>query len=176
MSTDRPRAEQVEPAEDPGQAERAALQSAVKLLSARGRSRHELTLLLSRKGFSAEVVHKVIERVAELGYLDDAAFARARAQTLLRARMGEAMVRERLREQGISGSAAEQALAEAREAVGYEPVAAARELLLHRGFLLPIHNAKERGRAGRLLLSRGFPEDVAERLLGPALDPGDGEG
>ena len=54
-----------------------AVAAAVRLLSLRARSRKDLGERLRRRGFRAAAVEAALTRMAALGYLDDAAFARS---------------------------------------------------------------------------------------------------
>ncbi|ATB27411.1 regulatory protein RecX [Melittangium boletus] len=156
-------------AEDVGRATDACL----KLLSVRGRSRHELLLALERKGFSEPVRERALSRVEGFGYLDDARFARDRAEVLLRrGRYGPRAVEERLQAHGLSREAASEAVASASGELGFDAEASARQVLEQRGLLGRVLAPKDRARAGRLLFSRGFSEEVIHRLLGDAtLEP-----
>ena len=49
---------------------------ALRLLTARRRTRRELEVHLGRKGFSSEVISPVLEKLEYYGYLDDKTFAR----------------------------------------------------------------------------------------------------
>src|SRR5260370_9746302 len=60
-----------------------ALQVALRLLAVRARSRRELQLALTRKGFSAREQELAFVGLERFGYLDDARFARQRALILL---------------------------------------------------------------------------------------------
>jgi regulatory protein len=51
--------------------------AAWRLLSMRSRSRRELQLRLCRRGFEAEDVERELDRLQDLGYIDDDAFARS---------------------------------------------------------------------------------------------------
>jgi len=150
----------------PPQAAEQALSHALKLLRHRDRSRHELALALSRKGFSDDVAQSTLSRLMQLGYLDDLRFARARAASLLSAgRLGEASVRARLLAHGLSDSEVDSALKDAMSEVGFDALAAGRALLLRRRWWGRTLDAREQARAARFLSSRGFSEDVVERLL-----------
>jgi len=143
-----------------------AMAHALKLLRHRARSRHELSLALARKGFSEDVAHATLARLAELGYLDDARFARARAESLLSAgRLGEASVRERLLAHGLSESEADAALADAKAEVGFDALASGRTLLQRRRLWGRPLDEREKAQAARFLTARGFSEDDVERLL-----------
>lgn len=154
-----------------------ALEKALELLSHRGRSHHELSLLLARRGFGPEEVSAALARLAQLGYLDDLKFARQRAHVLLRdGKLGKEGVLRRLLAHGLPEALARSALEEVAAELSFDSLSAARALLERRGLagdLAP----RERARAARLLRSRGFAAEVAERLLGDAaLDPPPGEG
>jgi regulatory protein len=155
------------------EAVRRATEACLRLLAMRARSRHELQLAMGRKGFSEQVQEEVLQKLQGFGYLDDARFARERAASLLqKGRLGPQAVLQRLEAHGLAGEVAREALASATGSVEFDALAAARKVLEGRGLLGRPLSAKERARAGRLLHSRGFSEDVIHRLLGePSLDP-----
>ena len=108
-----------------------------------------------------------------LGYLDDARYARARAEALLgEGKMGPQAVTQHLRARGIDPEVVRSALQDAERALDFDAVATARALLERRGLLAPGRalTDKEKGKAARVLAARGFSAAVAERLLGTALD------
>lgn len=159
--------------EQGAEAVKQATEVCLRLLAMRARSRHELKLALSRKGFSAEVQEQALEKLQGYGYLDDARFAQERATALLsKGRLGPEGVLQRLQAHGLEGEVAREALSAASEAVEFEPLSAARKVLEGRGLWGRELAPGERARAGRLLYSRGFSPDVIHRLLGdPSLDP-----
>ena len=55
----------------------SAYEGGLRLLARRAHSRVELRRKLARRGYSEEAIHTALARLAELGYLDDAAFAAA---------------------------------------------------------------------------------------------------
>jgi regulatory protein len=153
-------------AEDVGRATDACL----KLLSVRARSRHELVKALERKGFTEPVREAALKKVEGWGYLDDERFARDRATVLLqRGKYGPRAVKQRLEAQGLSREAASRAVASASGEVGFDAEAAARQVLERRGLAGRALEPKEQARASRLLVSRGFSEEVIQRLLGVAV-------
>ncbi|HYI02014.1 regulatory protein RecX [Hyalangium sp.] len=155
------------------EAVRRATDACLRLLALRARSRHELELAMGRKGFSAQVQGEVLKKLQGYGYIDDARFARERAASLLqRGRFGPQAVLQRLQAHGLGSEVAREALAAATGAGEFDALATARQVLERRGLLGRPLTPKEQARAGRLLHSRGFSEDVIRRLLGePALDP-----
>ena len=79
-------------------------------------------------------------------------------------------MQQRLTRHGLSEDQAKRALAFASAELSFDPLAAARALLVKRG-LDGALSPRERARAARLLNSRGFADDVVARLLGdPALE------
>lgn len=156
----------------------SALDVALKLLSIRSRSRHELRLALSRKGFGEAQQEAAIDKLASLGYVDDARFARDRAGALLRrGRLGPRAVMQRLCAHGLSEAEAKAALAESEIELGIDAAQTARALLASKGYAGHPLSLKERGKAARLLHARGFSDSTIEQLLGdPALDPGPQDG
>lgn len=146
---------------------RRATDMCLKLLAIRARSRHELLTALERKGYAPPVREQALQKVVEWGYLDDERFARERAAVLLqRGRYGPRAVLQRLEAHGLSREAARRAVEVARGTVEFDAEATARQVLERRGLLGRPLTPKERARAGRLLASRGFSEDVLQKLLG----------
>lgn len=113
---------------------------------------------------------RVVRQLTQWGYLDDARFAREKAELLWsQGRWGLAAVRRKLEECGLSPAVVEQALAPL--ATGADEVAVAREVLARRTLASPVDPTRWR-RAERLLASRGFSEETRREVLGEApLDP-----
>jgi len=92
------------------------LAAAARFLEARPRSMEEVRRRLRDAGYRADLVEGALDRLTELGYLDDAAFARAWVESRDRARpRGVRALRDELRRKGVAAADAEAALA-AREA------------------------------------------------------------
>jgi regulatory protein len=148
---------------------REAMERAGRLLAARPRTRIEMVERLADAGFDAEVVAATVERLEELCFVDDAAFARAwieqRAWT--KARPPRVLLEELLAK-GIEPEVARRALQE----VGPDESAQATGLaarLLRRYAGLPL----ERQAAGLMaaLLRKGFSEEAAEAGVRAILPP-----
>lgn len=83
--------------------EQKALERALGYLAVRPRSRREIRQHLHAKGFSESAIEAVLHRLTELGYLDDAAFARMWVESRSRSRpRGVIGLRRELQEKGIS--------------------------------------------------------------------------
>jgi regulatory protein len=92
------------------------LAAAARLLGSRPRSADEVRRRLCDAGYRDDLVKVTLARLTELGYLDDAAFARAWVESRDRTRpRGARALRDELRRKGIAAADAEAALA-AREA------------------------------------------------------------
>jgi regulatory protein len=92
-------------------------EAAARFLEARSRSVEEVRRRLTQAGYQAELVQGAIDRLLEIGILDDEVFARAWVESRDRARpRGERAIREELRLKGIDRATMDLVLAERREA------------------------------------------------------------
>jgi regulatory protein len=104
---------------------------ALRLLAARPRTEAQILERLARAGFEAEA-EGVVAWLRDLRYLDDDAFARDRAASLVApGRLGPRMAERRLVAAGIPRDAARRAV---REALGDGEKARLSRFLLGRGF------------------------------------------
>jgi len=142
-------------------ARREALQSALRFLSYRPRSEQELRQRLARKGLPRAAIAAAASRLRELGYLDDAAFARFWTETRQASRpRARRVVAGELRRRGIATEQVDEATAgiEDDEAAF---AAAGRRLRTLSG----LEYQEFRERLGRFLTGRGFSYDVARRTI-----------
>lgn len=150
----------------PEVARERALGSALRALARGPKSRSEIEAGLARRGFVAETVASVVARLDELGYLDDALVADAVARGAERKHLGSRRVALTLGRRGVARDVVERS---AR-------LSATGDLERARAFLarrfpsgLP-NDRRERQRATRLLMARGFPGDVVRQALGIDVD------
>lgn len=157
------------PPEDP---HRAALDQALRLISIRARTHHELRQAFRKKELPEDAQEAALERLVSWGYLDDERFARDRARALVReGRLGQRAVVDRLRRHGLPLAQAQDAAAQAEAELEVDPLQTARAILERRG-LLGAEDLKTQAKAFRLLQSRGFSGETARRALrSAALDP-----
>jgi len=143
------------------------LEACLQFLEARARSASEVRRRLLLRGYRADLVEGAIERLTELGMIDDAAFAKAWIESRDRARpRGERALRQELARKGIDRAIADQALTE-RETDRPDADADAAQRLLDR-HASALARAPDpwarRQRAYALLARNGFDPEIAASL------------
>lgn len=147
----------MEPALEGGPRQRA-LGHAARALAKRDRTEAEIRAALERRNTNAEVIEAVVAELTADGYLDDARYARRFAEDRRTLdRWGSERIARDLERRGVRRDVIEAALA-GRE-TGDE-LAAACELLAER-FRGPLEGDRERDRAWRLLVRRGYTPELA---------------
>lgn len=167
------------PKEHPAPDLPAAMEIAVRYLGARPRSRWELEGRLRRSGVSDEVLEAAIDRLAELGYVDDESFARWWAEQRDRhAPRGRRLVEAELRQRGVQRDVLEELRGMERPAPSNEDevlprteaerarTAMERHL---RGRPLP-DDPRALQRLGAFLMRRGFDPETVRVALRSAED------
>jgi regulatory protein len=146
------------------------LEAALRFLESRQRSVVEVRRRLSTTGYRAELIEAAIERLLQLGVLDDEAFASSWVESRDRARpRGERALRQELRLKGVERTVLDRVMT-AREGpsdVPTEPDLAAAERLIarHASALARVPDPrKRRQRAYALLARNGFDPEVASRV------------
>ncbi|MDP1821959.1 MAG: RecX family transcriptional regulator [Archangium sp.] len=135
-----------------------ALTQATRLLASTDKTAAQLIAALARRGHSQVEIDGALERARALGYLDDRRVAAKKAKDDLRAGwVGEALL-ARLTATGLDEAVARSAVKDAIAESGWSALDAARRLVTAR----KLTGAK----AARFLASRGFEEDVVERVIG----------
>jgi regulatory protein len=143
------------------------LAAAARFLEARSRSVTEVRRRLTGAGYQRALVDGAIERLLELGVLDDRAFAEAWIASRDRARpRGERVLRQELLQKGIDRPLIDELLEERRTTAhgeaGEPDVEAARRLLERNARSLDrvADPRQRRARAYALLARNGFDPDV----------------
>lgn len=138
---------ETDPDADP---ESVARTIALRLLESAPRSRAELATAMAKRNVPADVTTAVLDRFAEVGLIDDKAFAKAWVESRHRGRgLARRALASELRRKGIEGDIATEALL----AVSTEDETAAAEALARR----------------RLRSMTGLPREVQERRLAAML-------
>ncbi len=144
------------------------MDAAAAFLGVRPRSVDETRKRLVHLGYPAALVATVIERLIEMDYLDDAAFARAWVESRDRAHpRGETALRRELALKGVQRSVIDEVLVERLdETEGGDPNRAAADALLERrraALEREVDPARRRQKAYALLARNGFdPETCRE--------------
>jgi regulatory protein len=152
--------------DSPDPSEKARSQ-ALRLLRVRARSVSELRQRLLKSGHAPTLVDQVLVRFTEVGLLDDQRFALDRAAYLSQQRgQGPRKVRADLSRWGVAAETIDAALAQAYQNISADQMM--RDVLSRRfgeQALAASADPKQRARAQRFLLSRGFEPDSVFALL-----------
>ena len=162
------------------------MEAAAAFLSVRSRSVEETRRRLRHLGYPPALCDQVVERLVELGYLDDLAFARAWVESRDRARpRGEVALRRELQQKGVPDDTIAEILALRAQAAAdraeADPAAApdadrmaARELIERRASSLrrEADPRRRRQKAYALLARNGFAPDVCHEVASTVADAG----
>lgn len=144
-----------------GGTEEQAKAACLRLLAVRARSRAELARRLAAKGFGEQVTAQALDRLTEVGLIDDAAFAeqwvRSRHTT---AGKGKKVLAAELRRHGVASENAGPALA---AVTVDDELTRARELVRRRLRTMPSDVGRERilSRLVGMLARRGYGQATA---------------
>jgi regulatory protein len=135
-------------------------------LSRRPHSRAEMRRALRNARFPANVVDEVLDRIAEMGYLDDNAYARQVVEARVQgAREGPLLVRQKLAQRGV-----------ARDIIDEDPVhqAEAARALLEKWNRRsqPADPRKRRQAAAAYLARRGFDSEIVWETVATIINTG----
>jgi regulatory protein len=140
------------------------MDAAAAFLSVRPRSVAETSNRLLHLGYPPPLVDKVVDRLVEMDYLDDAAFAQAWVESRDRARpRGEIALRRELAIKGVPKSVVDEVLSARSSPDGEEPNRAAASALLARSRAALNRGgdpARRRQKAYALLARYGFDPEL----------------
>lgn len=145
------------------------LAAALRYLEARPRSTSEVRRRLLMRGYRADLVDGCLERLLDLGVLDDEAFARTWVESRDRARpRGERALRSELRGKGIDRQVVDEVLdSRALEQPAADAEAARRVLERHASSLARVADPRARRQRAYALLARsGFDSETAVQAIG----------
>jgi regulatory protein len=143
-----------------------AMGRALNLLGYRARSRAEIRERLGRYGYAGETIEAVVLRLEELGYLDDAEFARLKAREKAR-RYGPRRVSVELRKSGVGEELARNVVEE--EFAGRSEVGEARSAAARRYNTLG--SDAEARRVYGFLVRRGYSAEVCAQVAREYREP-----
>lgn len=151
------------------------MEVAARFLGTRPRTRWELTRRLRRARVAPDVIEATLERLAELGYVDDVAFVRWWLEQRDRhAPRGRRMVEAELRQHGVPREVVE-TLREAEAELPPETEEERARMALERhlrGRPLPVEAAALQ-RVGMFLVRRGFDPETVRHTLRAAAEGSD---
>ncbi len=128
-----------------------AVDAAARALAVRDHTRASLAARLVQRGFADDDCAAAVDALVLSGYLDDGRFAQRRAETLADRGVGNALIDDDLRRQGVPAATAAAAIAELEpEATRAERVAAVRG---------------RTARTARFLARKGFAAESLEALV-----------
>ncbi|MDR1768784.1 MAG: recombination regulator RecX [Propionibacteriaceae bacterium] len=151
-----------------------AREIALRLLTARARSRDELRSALAKRQVPQSVIDQMLERFGEVGLVDDAAFAQAWVESGVRRGRSRRAIAQELRRKGIDDGEARQALDALPADSDYD---AALELARRRARTMGgLDRQVAYRRLAAALARRGFSSDVClgvvRQVLGESGDDG----
>jgi regulatory protein len=135
-----------------------ALERALKSISVRERTQAEVGDFLRRRGYEGDVIDDVVRSLCEEGLVDDAGYARRFAEDRrLLDRWGNERIARDLERRGIERELVDQALA----GHGKDDELVVAIELLDRRFPQPFDGDRERDKAWRMLVRRGYEPELA---------------
>jgi len=143
----------------------SSLEYAYRLLAQRDYSERELSSKLIAKGFTKEAVVRTVTHLKEQKYLNDIRLATNQSERLNAQGFGPKGIKAKLAQKGFSSQTINHVLA-ANEAVDIR--ASAQKLLASRFSADALKQPQTYARAFRLLLRRGYSQDVVESVMGNA--------
>jgi len=152
-----------------GEVRQEAFDAATRLIRSRLHSTAELRRKLVRKEFSQAVIDGVIADLTRMGYLDDAEFAKAKAQSAARYKQhGKRRAKTELLRAGVAGEVADAALADVYDAA--DTLAIARELARKQAPRLgKLQPQVARRRLMGMLQRRGFDYEEIKQVMDSVL-------
>lgn len=148
--------------------ERTALHYVGRYATTRGRLEAYLRRKLRERGWADETsppIDSLIKRFSDRGYVNDAQFAQARTESLLRKGYGARRIAVNLRAAGIDAATADGLREEIAEAAERSAMAFARRRKIGPFAGKPL-NPDENRRAFAALLRAGHSFEIARRILG----------
>ena len=144
-----------------------ALDKAVSLLESRARTEKEIVSALRKNAYPEQTIARVMARLHEEGYLNDAAFAEQWTSARTAKGMGARRIRQELRLKGVSQNDIDEALAAADEKEIHQAAVRMAEKAA-RG--RDLSNPGDRQKVIAALARRGYDFSTAKKALQQVLD------
>lgn len=141
------------------------LDYAYRLLARRDHSEQELRAKLLAKSFTEDEVIRTVARLQEQKYLNDTRLAADQSERLNARGFGPKGIKAKLARKGFSSKTIDHVLAAHETRDVY---ASARRLLASRFSADALQQSRTYARAFRLLLRRGYSQEVVESVMGDA--------
>lgn len=158
---------------DPARLEELAVAYVGRFATTRAKLGQYLRRKLNEKGWEAPrppEIEPLVERLAKLGYIDDAAFALSKARSLGQRGYGERRVDLALRQAGVEEDDGAPAKAMAHDGATEAAIRYAQRRRLG-PFAREVADRKQRDRALSAMIRAGHNFDLARRLIDLAPDP-----
>lgn len=141
----------------------SALEKAMRILSVSAKSGHELADKLLKSGYGPTEAQAAVEECQKRGYINDALLALDLTASSLSRGSGTRKIRQKLLRKGLDRELVSQALEENK---AFEPESA-RQALAFKWRMLSRETdlRKKKAKAFRFLAGRGYPADLAARLI-----------
>lgn len=147
-----------------------AMEKAVALLAMRSRTERELREALRLAAYQEAVIERVIERMSEAGYVDDAGFAKGWASSRTSKSMGARRIRMELRQKGVAQETIEETLSALNEDDLFEGAMKAARKAAHGK---DPSSPADRQKITAALLRRGYDYSAARRAIAVLLEEED---
>ena len=173
MAHDRPNPQKSRPPLDRERLEQLALSYVGRYATTRAKLRTYLARKLRERGWAEKrqpPVEELAEKFADLGYIDDAAFASSKAASLLRRGYGERRVEQALYAAGIDETDSEGARALAETQAWKAALAFVRKRRVGPFAAEPLQPDRQRKELAAMIRA-GHPPDLARKFIDAA--PGD---
>jgi regulatory protein len=138
--------------------------TAVRLLSSRLRSEHEIKTRLKQKGFTAEIINHTVKRLSSEGYLNDTLFAeQLTTQRIHSQKKGRNFIKQELQQKGLSKDRIQEAMSQVDSETEYKlALGLAKKKYRSESDQDP---SKARRKMAGFLARRGYPGSVVSRVL-----------
>jgi regulatory protein len=142
-----------------------ARSKAFRYLSYRDRSSREMVEYLNQKGYSRSIVRKTLDRLTELGYIDDERFGVSWGQSRVSSKkFGPRRLKQELLAKGLSDEIVDRTLATLYAEVDEEELArrcAEKKVSSLRGLDVDV----QRRRLAQFLQRKGYPATIVYKIL-----------